>query len=49
VLGKHLTNATGSYSETEKTLTKLDAKLGQIEQPNPVALTPAGTQNSPAA
>jgi DNA recombination protein RmuC len=33
VLGKHLTNATGSYSETEKTLTKLDAKLGQIEQP----------------
>jgi DNA recombination protein RmuC len=31
VLGKHLTNATGSYAETEKSLTKLDAKLGQIE------------------
>ena len=33
VLGKHLTNAAGSYTDTEKTLTKLDAKLGQIEQP----------------
>src|SRR5213594_3048190 len=27
VLGKHLTNATGTYSETEKALNKLDAKL----------------------
>lgn len=33
VLGKHLTNAAGSYTETEKTLTKFDAKLGQVEQP----------------
>jgi len=33
VLGRHLNNAVGSYSETEKTMTKLDAKLGQIEQP----------------
>jgi DNA recombination protein RmuC len=33
VLGKHLTNATGCYSETERSLTKLDAKLSQIEQP----------------
>lgn len=33
VLGKHLTNASGSYSDTEKSLVKLDAKLGQIEQP----------------
>jgi DNA recombination protein RmuC len=33
VLGRHLTNASGSYSETEKTMTKLDAKLSQIEQP----------------
>jgi DNA recombination protein RmuC len=33
VLGRHLTNATGSYTETEKTLTKLDAKLSQAEQP----------------
>jgi DNA recombination protein RmuC len=33
VLGKHLTNAASSYSETEKTLTKFDAKLSQTEQP----------------
>ena len=33
LVGKHLTNATGSYADAEKTLTKLDAKLGQIEQP----------------
>jgi DNA recombination protein RmuC len=33
ILGRHLTNASGSYAETEKTLTKLDAKLSQIEQP----------------
>jgi DNA recombination protein RmuC len=35
VLGKHLTNAAGSYADTEKTLTRLDAKLVQIEQPAP--------------
>ena len=39
LVGKHLTNATGSYADTEKTLTKLDAKLSQIEQP--VVLPPA--------
>lgn len=33
VLGKHLTNATGSYADTEKSLTKFDAKLSQAEQP----------------
>jgi len=33
VLGRHLNNAAGSYSETDKTITKLDAKLSQIEQP----------------
>ncbi len=33
VLGRHLTNASGSYAETEKTMTKLDVKLSQIEQP----------------
>ena len=33
LVGKHLTNATGSYADTEKTLAKLDVKLGQIEQP----------------
>ena len=31
--GKHITNAQSTYSETEKSLTKLDAKLGQVEQP----------------
>jgi len=33
ILGKHLTNAQSSYADTEKTLTKFDAKLGQIEAP----------------
>ena len=33
LLGRHLTNATGAYADTEKTLTKLDAKLSQVEQP----------------
>ncbi len=33
LLGKHLTNAASTYTDTEKSLTKLDAKLGQIEQP----------------
>ena len=33
ILGKHLTNAQGSYTETEKTFTKFDAKLSQIESP----------------
>jgi DNA recombination protein RmuC len=33
VLGRHLTNAAGSYGETEKALNKLDAKLEQVEQP----------------
>ena len=41
LVGKHLTNATGSYAETEKTLTKLDAKLSQIEQPT--ALPPVNS------
>jgi DNA anti-recombination protein RmuC len=33
LLGKHLTNAQSSYADTDKTLTKFDAKLGQIEAP----------------
>lgn len=32
VLGRHLTNANGAYSETEKTITKFDTKLTGIEQ-----------------
>ena len=33
LLGRHLTNAAGSYADTEKSLTKFDAKLSQVEQP----------------
>jgi len=33
LVGKHLTNAGSAYADTEKTLTKFDAKLGQIELP----------------
>ena len=43
VLGKHLTNATGTYADTEKSLTKFDAKLSQVELPK---LT--GGDSSPA-
>ena len=43
VLGKHITNAQGSYGEGEKALAKLDAKLGQIEQP----ALPPGAQPTP--
>jgi DNA recombination protein RmuC len=32
VLGRHLTNANGAYSETENAITKFDTKLTQIEQ-----------------
>jgi len=40
LLGRHLTNASGAYTDTEKTLTKLDAKLSQAEQPQlPPALS----------
>lgn len=44
VLGRHLTNASGSYSETEKTMTRLDAKLSQIEEP----LVPEESTPSPS-
>jgi len=44
VLGKHITNAQGAYSEGEKALDKLDAKLGQIEQP---ALPPSAQPKLP--
>ena len=42
LVGKHLTNATGAYADSEKSLTKLDAKLAQIEggdKANPPSLT----------
>jgi DNA recombination protein RmuC len=41
VLGKHLTNATGSYADMEKSLTRLDAKLGQIEDGNATPSLPS--------
>jgi DNA recombination protein RmuC len=41
VLGKHLVNAQGSYADTEKTLTKFDAKLGQIEAPAETKVLPS--------
>jgi DNA anti-recombination protein RmuC len=41
VLGKHLVNAQGSYADTEKTLTKFDAKLGQIEAPSEAKALPS--------
>jgi DNA recombination protein RmuC len=44
VLGRHLTNASSSYSETEKTMTRLDAKLSQIEEP----LVPEESTPSPS-
>ena len=47
VLGKHLTNAASSYTESEKALNKLDAKLGQVEQPQLQAGEPP--QNPPRA
>jgi DNA recombination protein RmuC len=33
ILGRHLANATGSFNETDKRMSKLDDKLAQIEQP----------------
>jgi len=33
LVGKHLTNAGSAYSDTEKSLTKFDAKLSQVEHP----------------
>ncbi len=44
ILGKHLTNATGTYSDTEKSLTKFDAKLSQVEQPG---LSSGGPETKP--
>jgi len=40
LVGKHLANATGAYAETEKLLTRFDAKLVQIERPQERAPLP---------
>jgi DNA recombination protein RmuC len=33
VLGRHITNANSCYGETDKAISKFDAKLSQVEQP----------------
>jgi DNA recombination protein RmuC len=33
ILGRHLANASGSFTETDKRMSKLDDKLAQIEEP----------------
>jgi DNA recombination protein RmuC len=48
LVGKHLTNAGNAYADTEKSLTKLDAKLTQIEQPQ-LGAAPAQAGNALAA
>ena len=40
ILGKHLTNAQGSYADAERTLTKFDVKLSQIETPTEAKVLP---------
>ena len=40
LLGRHLTNAQNSYADTEKTLTKFDDKLGQVEKPQSLSGPP---------
>jgi len=34
ILGRHLANASGSFTETDKRMSKLDDKLAQIEEPS---------------
>ena len=40
ILGRHLSNASASFSETDKRMSKLDDKLAQIEQPPKPELAP---------
>lgn len=39
ILGRHLANASGSFTETDKRMSKLDDKLAQIEQPQKTELS----------
>lgn len=48
VLGRHITNAQACYSESEKSLTRLEAKLGQIEQARLVATVAPAPPSSDA-
>ena len=41
LLGRHLTNAQNSYADTDKTLTKFEAKLTQIEAPAEANVLPS--------
>jgi len=41
ILGRHLANASGSFTETDKRMSKLDDKLAQIEQPPRSDLSPS--------
>ena len=40
ILGRHLSNASGSFTETDKRMSKLDDKLAQIEEPPKTDLPP---------
>jgi len=40
LVGRHLTNAGGSYADAEKSLTKFETKLTQVEAPQPPASLP---------
>jgi DNA recombination protein RmuC len=40
ILGRHLANASGSFTETDKRMSKLDDKLAQIEEPPKSDLPP---------
>ena len=41
ILGRHLANASGTFTETDKRMSKLDVKLAQIEQPPKTDLPPS--------
>ena len=41
ILGRHLANASGSFNETDKRMSKLDDKLAQIEEPQKSDLPPS--------
>lgn len=43
ILGRHLANASGSFNETDKRMSKLDDKLAQIEQPQKAESSPPPT------
>ena len=40
ILGRHLSNASSSFTETDKRMSKLDGKLAQIEEPSKTEAPP---------